>query len=436
MPAEPDATSSGPASGPASAPASDAGRVAGGAQVAVAITVMNLAMYGFTMSAARLLGPTAYGGFFAVVNLMLIVGVLQLGLQATAARRISAEPAHAEEVAREVLRVSLRAGVLLSGVLLLAAPAVTRLLDLQSLATALLAAVAAVPLTVSGAQAGILQGERRWRELAVLYLLMGVPRLAVGLALVLWRPTELMAFLGVGVGFVAPCLYGLHALRRVRPRGARRDRRSRSLVAETARSSQALLAFFALTNADMLVARVVLDPGDSGRYAAGLLVTRAVLFLPQFVVVVAFPSMSAEGGGGRALVRSVLAVTGLGVLCTAATAALPGLALVFAGGAAYAGIRDVLWLFALLGTATGVVQVLVYSALARPGARSVHLVWAALVAMVLLATTVGSVAGMLAVVLLVDTTLLACLGVAASVGAWRGRGHATPVAPDRRSGLG
>ena len=42
----------------------------------------------------------------------------------------------------------------------------------------------------------------------------------------------------------------------------------------------------------MIVARNVLTDHDAGLYAGGLILTKAVLFLPQFVVVIAFPSMS------------------------------------------------------------------------------------------------------------------------------------------------
>ena len=145
-------------------------------QIAVAMMLMNLATYGFTMSAARIIGPVAYGAFFALMNLVLIVSVVMLGLQATAARRISADPTHVGQIEREMLRVSIRASLVLGGVLVLLAPVINRLLDLESLPTALLAAVAAVPMTITGAQMGILQGERRWRELAVIYVLSGVPR--------------------------------------------------------------------------------------------------------------------------------------------------------------------------------------------------------------------------------------------------------------------
>ena len=45
-------------------------------------------------------------------------------------------------------------------------PVINQVLRLDSLATAALVAFAAAPLTLMGAQAGILQGERRWFPLA------------------------------------------------------------------------------------------------------------------------------------------------------------------------------------------------------------------------------------------------------------------------------
>jgi O-antigen/teichoic acid export membrane protein len=304
--------------------------------------------------------------------------------------------------------------------LLLAAPVVNEVLELGSLPIAALTAVAVIPLTMMGAQAGILQGERRWRELAVLYVLIGLPRLVIGVALIMWQPTALMAFLSVTIGLIAPYAYGHAALRGDRVSGDTHESHGFvPTIKETALNSQALLAFFALTNADMLVSRTVLDPHESGLYAAGLIVARAVLFLPQFVVVVAFPSMSTEHSRTRALVRSLALVAGLGALCITGTALLPRLALVFAGGSDYAEIDHRLWLFAALGTLMAVLQLLVYSVLARQGRLSVYLVWLALASMVALASTVSTVVGLLAVVLVVDTSLLLALATIAYVTASR-----------------
>ncbi len=55
-----------------------------------------------------------------------------------------------------------------------------------------------------------------------------------------------------------------------------------------------------------------------------------MLFLPQFVVVVAFPSMSTAHERRRAMVRSLTLIAGLGVLGTLAAWLLAPLAMVFA----------------------------------------------------------------------------------------------------------
>ncbi|WP_299929839.1 polysaccharide biosynthesis protein [uncultured Nocardioides sp.] len=387
------------------------GLLAGSGQIAVAMMLMNVATYGFTMAAARIIGPVPYGAFFALMNLVMILSVVMLGLQATAARRISADPAHVGQIEREILRLASRASLALGAVLLLGAPLVNHLLDLDSMPTAALAAVAAVPMTMAGAQMGILQGERRWRELATMYVLSGVPRLVIGLALILWRPTEFMAFLGVALGFYAPFLYGLVVLRHAREAGDVHARHGLlPVIREAVLNSQALFAYLALTNIDMLVGRSVLDSHDSGLYAAGLIVSRAVMFLPQFVVVVAFPSMSTGRNSSRALSGSLLVVGGLGGACVLATALFPDLVLVFAGGQEYDEVSGLLWVFAVLGTCMSLLHLLVYSVLARQGTVSMALIWVALGVVVALATTMVSTVGeLLAVVLTVDLALLVVL---------------------------
>jgi O-antigen/teichoic acid export membrane protein len=387
------------------------GLLAGSGQIAVAMMLMNVATYAFTMTAARIIGPVPYGAFFALMNLVMILSVVMLGLQATAARRISADPAHVGQIEREILRLASRASLALGAVMLLGAPLINHLLDLNSMPTALLAAVAAVPMTMAGAQMGILQGERRWRELATMYVLSGVPRLIIGLTLILWRPTEFMAFLGVALGYYAPFLYGLVVLRHVRETGDAHERHGLlPIIKEAVLNSQALFAYLALTNIDMLVGRSVLDSHDSGLYAAGLIVSRAVMFLPQFVVVVAFPSMSTGRNPARALSRSILVVSGLGGACVLATALFPDLVLVFAGGEEYDEVSGSLWVFAVLGTCMSLLHLLVYSVLARQGTLSMALVWVALGVLVAMATTlVSTVSELLAVVLAVDLVLLVVL---------------------------
>jgi O-antigen/teichoic acid export membrane protein len=385
-------------------------RVRGGAQIAVAMAVMNLSTYLYTIVAARLLGPVQYGGFAAVMNLLLVISVVALALQATAARRIAADRDHVVQIERGVLRVSWRAA-LVAGLLLVAlSPVVDRLLRLDSFATALLVALTAVPVTLLGGQAGVLQGERRWGALGALYLAAGLPRLAIGVTLIAWQPSELTAVLGVAIGSAFPVIYGWWALRQDRVAGSDDHRhRGRAILGESLANSQALLAFFALSNLDIVVARNALPAEDSGLYAGGLILTKAMLFLPQFVVVVAFPSLATATQRASALARSLSVIAGLGLAGTVGCWLLPRLALVFIGGDAFTEISDDLWLFALLGTVLAMLQLLVYSVLARGARRSSLLVWGALTAMLAVGSTAGSLTGLVVRVLSVDAALLVVL---------------------------
>ncbi len=381
-----------------------------GGSIAVAMGIMNVATYGFTMIAARMLGPRSYGALASLMATLLVVSVLQLGLQATAARRIAAEPDHVAQIEKTILGVTYRAAVALGVVLLLLSPLLNVILRLDSLGTAALLSIISVPFTIMGGQAGILQGERRWSALSVLYLLSGLPRLVIGTVLLAWHPTEATALIATGLGATAPVVAGWWFLKRPREQGLHSEAHGfRRVMRESFHNSQVLLAFFALSNADIVVARNVLDEHDAGLYAGGLILTKAVLFLPQFVVVIAFPSMSTTGERRRALTLSLTLVASLGAAVTAGAALLPDLALVFVGGDRYDEIVDHLWIFAILGTVLSMLQLLVYSVLARQGQRSVYLVWAALVTMVVLGLTTSSLRGLLTVVITTDAVLLVVL---------------------------
>ena len=381
-----------------------------GVIVAIAMAVMNLAAYAFTALAARLLGPKDYGALASLMALLLVIAVVQLGLQTTAARRISADPGHVAQIEREILSLTYWAAGIVGLGLLLLTPVIDRVLRLDSLATASMVALCAVPLTITGGQLGVLQGERRWWPVAIIYVASGVPKLVVATALMLWHPTELSAMLGVFIGAIVPVLLGAYALRRKRTPERRSEHHStRPIVREIVGNAQALLAFLALINCDVIVARNVLDEHDAGLYAGGLILTKAMLFLPQFVVVVAFPSMSTAHERRQALVRGLGLIVALGAMGVLACALLPRLALVFVGGSEYAEIQDQLWLFAVLGTVLSLLQLLVYAVLARRGTRSVYLVWGALVALLAIGSQATSVIDLLLVVTVVDTALLAAL---------------------------
>lgn len=402
----------------------------GSGVIAVAIGVMNVSTYGFTIVSARLLGPRGYGELAALMGLLLVLSVVALGLQATGARRVAAEPATRERIEHQILAASYRAALVLAALCLLATPLVTALLRLDSWVTAVLLAVTVLPLTVMGGQSGVLQGERRWLALAAVYLAVGLGRFVGGVLALLWRADAATAMLGVAVGAMLPALVGWWALRR--PSGGETRGRSadgpgalrpRSLLREVAHNSHALLAFFALSNTDVLIARGVLDDQQSGLYAGGLILTKAVLFLPQFVVVIAFPAMASARAGRGTHLKGLALVLVIGAATTAGALLLSTLAVTFIGGPEYAEIEPILWGFAAVGTLLAMIQLMVYNVLARQQRRSVLVVWAGMLVLVLVAPLVTSVqflltvvAATLAVVLavLVVTSLRKPVGVATS----------------------
>jgi len=375
--------------------------------------VGNVAAYAFTILAARVLGPRHYGAFAAVLNVLLVASVVTLALQATAARRIAREPEHVAEVEDTILVVGRLSGAGIGLAFLALSPLVAELLRLDNVATAVALAIAIAPTALMGAQGGILQGERRWNLLALQYLSSGIGRIACGGLALLVRSDELGATVGVAIGSFVPVVVGWYALRRLsharRPGPRSGEHSVRALWWETVYNSQALLAFLVVSNVDLIIARNTLDSHRAGLYAAGLIMVKAVLFLPQFVVVLAFPSMGSDGASRRVLVASVLVVAAMGACVTVGVRVLSGLALVFVGGDEYAGIQDQLWVFAILGTMLAMLQLLVYSVLARQARRSILLLWAGLVVLVAVGVGADSATALVTRVAGVDAVVFALL---------------------------
>lgn len=394
--------------------------VAGSAIIAGGITIMNVTTYGLTLVAARVLGPVDFGEFSSVLGTLIILNVLSLGLQAAGARRIASDPEGRVATASDIRRITVRAGVLIALIGVVASPVVTALLDLEHTGTAVALALAAALLTLMGGLSGILQGEEHWVALSSVYTTMGVARLAGGLVALAISPSALSLCVGVAVAASAPVMVAHAALRRTGQGGSRSpvsadpDARAEApggtrLWHEVAHNSHALLAFFVLSNIDVVAARALIPDVQAGLYASGLVLTKAVLFLPQFVVIVAFPAM-AQRVSGRRTHASGLAVVGIiGAAATAGVAALSRLALEFVGGEQYSSIQASLPMFAVVGTLLAMTQVLVYSAIAGRHARSVWLVWATVGAFVVVALTADSATELLHFKLVADVVLLLAL---------------------------
>ncbi|MEP6814782.1 MAG: oligosaccharide flippase family protein [Marmoricola sp.] len=391
-------------------------RLRGGVGIAVALAVMNVTTYAFNIVAARWLGPEPYGAVAAILGMLMVVNVLSLGLQATAARRVAAAPDDLPQIEAQIRRATMLCSVGLGLACLLAAPLFNALLHLDSLATAALIAVCVVPLTMMGGQAGLLQGESRWLPLSLIYLSFGFGRLLAGVVALAIRPDEFGATLGLAIGAFAPAIVGELALRH--PTRGRRapvpKAKASPVLREVASSSHALLAFLALSNADVVLARTLLSHQQAGLYAGGLILTKAVLFLPQFVVIVAFPSMARNSDDRSTRRNGLVLILATGLSAVAGALLLSSLTVTFVGGDAYASLKSDLWAWALLGTLLAMIQLLVYGVLARQHRNAVYLVWATLAVLLAAATRAHGPLGLLEVVLVADGSLFLLLLIVSS----------------------
>lgn len=392
--------------------------VRGASVVAVGMAVMNVAAYGFTLIAVHALVPEQFGALTALLGLLLIGNVASLGLQASGARRIATHAGPGEAgVADALLRAGRRAALGLTAASVLATPLFLWLLHIDSVVAALLVAPTLGCLTLMGSQLGVLQGGQHWRQLAAVYTSVGVGRLLFGGVALAVHPSLTAAMAGIALGAAVPAALGGFLLR---GSSGGSQAQVRELLRETVHGTHTLLAFFAIANADVLLARGLLDATDSGIYGAGVIVAKACLFLPQFVIVVVFPSLASDPGDTQRLRRAIQAVGALGVCTVLGALLLPDLVVKIVGGADYAAVGPIAWLFALAGASYAVLQLVVYAAIAQQERRAALLIWIGLAALAIAAVIVlgGELAtGLAGVEVLVAMTAACALALSAALAA-------------------
>ncbi len=349
-----------------------------GAGLAVSQVIAMLQM----LVIARILGPEQYGVFGAMAVVLLIGSTVLAATQVTIARHVASGRSLQQIGASSVLA----AGLATFGIGAAVAPLLSRVLNLDDVAGLLLVAVTFIPFAVTGAQLGLLQGYERHSRLGTLYVLATLLRVMGAIAGAALGQTADSAMLGLAIGATLGAVAG-HVVLVERPTW-RSEEGTRTYLGEAAHAAHALIALYALTNLDVLLARAQLSAFDAGLYAAGALVARAVFFLPQAILVAAFPRIVA--GARNAQRQAVAAVALLGLLATAFVAVFPSLVVGVMAGEQYLQVAGDAWLFALAGAGFGVVQVLLYARMAHHDRRATVLLWTAVAALIGLGLTVGT----------------------------------------------
>jgi O-antigen/teichoic acid export membrane protein len=364
--------------------------------LAAGMGVANAGNYGFNVVMAFLLGPAAYGALAALLALVLVGSVPGLALQAVVARRTTLAGGAAWPGAGWLVG---RAGLGLGLLTVLAGPGLVLFLHLDSAVPVVWLALALAPTPLLFAVQGLLQGRERFGALAAVMVAGAAVKLAAGLALVAAGLGVSGAMAGVAAGALLASLAGLRLAAPLRGPSNREPGLERGWWREVGTATTGLLGLFLLANVDVLLARHYLDRAAAGRYALGAVVAKIAFWAPQFVVTVVFPRLVGAADPRRLLAGSAGLIVGFGVLLAGGlvVADRVGLIVPVLGGG-YAGLGPLLPLFAALGTALALVQLLLFEGIATRDRRMGRAVAVALVAEVALVAgplhgSVGQIAG-------------------------------------------
>jgi O-antigen/teichoic acid export membrane protein len=344
--------------------------------VAIGLAAGQVAAYLLSLTAARVLGPDAYGIFASMLALTLVGNVLALGLQAAGARRIVLLPRkHRGGAGTSLLNASLMTGLAVTILTALISPLMAYLLHLPGPWAVLLVAANLYPATVFGGLLGVGQGRESNTRFAVLCGVTGAGRPVFGIIAVVLTKSVYGALIGCLVGSLVALAIGWWLTRTLTARPSVPLPRLRFDVLHAA---HALFALFVLTNMDVLLARHYLNATQAGMYAAGAVVAKVTFWLPQFVAMATFTRL-ADHRRTKALAMGAIAVVAIGAAATLFVAVFPDLVVKLIGGSAYLELVNEVWIFAAAGAAYALAQFLLYGQIAASKRSAIVVLWAAVV---------------------------------------------------------
>ncbi|MFR9767160.1 polysaccharide biosynthesis protein [Nocardia sp. SC052] len=333
----------------------------------------NVAGYLLQLLAGRWLGVTGYSEFASLLAVQLLCAVPALALQNVVAREL------VRGAGTAALRgLQWRCAVIVALVAAVLVPLVAVTLHAGVAATA--AALGAAPALVllSGEQ-GVLQGSKRFRALGVVLGAAGVARVAPALIILALGGGATIALWAAACGIATAAVLA----RIVAGAPSERARNepgevSAPGVLPVLRAAQVQAAMMALSSADLIVVRIVLDDVDASRYALGTIATKIAFWLPQAVGVVLYPRMAQPTHSASAIRAALAVLSGIGLVAVLGAALAAPLAPLLAGED-YAPIQGLLWLFALHGALLAVLQGAVLSAIAVDRTSLALVTWLGLV---------------------------------------------------------
>ena len=347
----------------------------GGWSFVVATSGVNGLNFLFHLLISRLLGPSDYGAFGAVLN---VISVLAVPLGAVQLAVTQAVVADAGKEGMSLRRLTAKATLWGVGAMVavwVLSPPIASFLNLKSPDADLVMGVWVPLAVVAAVLQGALLGELRFVPVAVAtFLGGGALRLASGVLLV-------SAGFGLA-GAVAATVIGqvlttgallLVARREVFSKGINPIRIS---LRDAVLSIAALTGYTTLTGIDVFLARHFLAPVTAGRYAAAAIAGHIAMFLPGALLTVAFPRLASANATGvsvrKTLTETLALVTVIGLAAFAVLATMPGVAVDVLFGRNYLGAASIVGIIALISVLYCIIGLLTYFHIARRSVAALY----------------------------------------------------------------
>ena len=335
--------------------------------VGAGLAVPQVLAYAASVVAARLLVPAEFGAFGAMQGITQIGTPIGLAIQAIAARRLVKNSANKHH---DLLKFGLEVSIAVMLATLLISFPLSSIFNIDYLVLVLTIGAIA-PFVFISTQLGIAQGKEFYLKLAGIYIVFGIGR-SISAIVGLFVYPELIS---VGIGFFGGTLLSAivaHFILGNSKKFWKTDRAEKS-VKELWKATQALFALYVLVNIDVLLARVVLTPEESGVYTVGMLVAKIAFFMPQAITVVLFPKMGKNDSSALRLAVIGTALIGAGYVgvCYFGSEFVVNAI----GGSGYSELYSEVWLFAIEGALFAILQVLLYGRIAREDTKVSILLW-------------------------------------------------------------
>lgn len=349
----------------------------------VAMTVNNVAIFGFHVLVSRVLGPGRYGALGALLALTLLLTVASASVTMAVIRQVAGHPS---DIRWDIGRQMTLVGAVVAGLAVVAvagSTGISHYLHLHSVAPVLLLVVYGVGALVGIVPRGVLLGQRRYKLVSMAVVVGAAVRLGLGAllagpfgvsgSLIAYAAAETVTGVVLLIACTRPTLAGQV--------GAKLRVPVRALVLAVGAST----GLWLLAGTDQFLARHLLTSVDAGIYVAASTAASIALWLPYNVTSAAFPGLASDahhGDPGRrpfALGLAAAAVIAAGAAL--AMTVFPHVVVSIAFGRSYTDSARVLMILATANAAQGVTGFLVYHQVAH-GRGSSLLPWAGFIALV------------------------------------------------------